>query len=99
MPKWLDVFPTHNATVVAGIFVFVITGIVIAVKLALGQVFPEGYTPWITAIVAVAGVTTVGGIGKRLTDSAYVTAKNSGPPAPATNVTVEAPSKVEVSKQ
>jgi hypothetical protein len=94
IPKWLQEFPTHNASVVAGLFVFVLTGIVAAVKLALGQPFPDNYTVWIGAIVTIAGVTTAGGIGKRLTDSAYVAAKKTAP-AP-TNITMQAPSTMEV---
>lgn len=84
--KWLNDFPTHNASVVAGLFVFVLTGIVVAARLALGLDFPNGYDFWIGAIVTVAGVTTAGGIGKRATDINLALAKKgivSTPPAQA----------------
>lgn len=84
--KWLDNFPTHNATVAAGIFVFVLMGMVIAARLALGLVFPDGYTPWIAAVVTAMGVATAGGFAKRATDINLALAKKgivSTPPATA----------------
>jgi len=87
----LQDFPTHPATVVSGLTMILLFGLVVIVRLALGMAFPDGYDTWIWALVAVAGVSTAGGIGKRLTDIGYVTAKNTGPP-----VNVAAPSTVTV---
>jgi len=42
LKNWLQDFPTHPATVFVGLIVFLITGLVFAVRLARGLDFPAG---------------------------------------------------------
>lgn len=86
-------FPTQGGSVVVSLILIFFTGLVIIVRLALGLEFPDGYEMWIGALVALAGVTTVGMIGKRATDYGYVKAKNPSP------VNVEAPSTVNIGEE
>lgn len=83
-------FPTQGGSVVVALILIFFTGLTIIVRLALGMKFPDGYETWIWALIALAGVTTVGMVGKRATDYGYVKAKNPSP------VNVEAPSTVNV---
>lgn len=82
-------FPTQGGGVVVGLTLIFFTGLVVIVRLALGAKFPDNYETWIWALVALAGVTTAGMVGKRATDIRY---KQAGSP----KVNVEAPSVVKV---
>lgn len=86
-------FPTQGGGVVVALTLIFFTGLVIIVRLALGTKFPDGYETWIWALIALAGVTTAGMIGKRATDFRF---KQAGNPSP---VNVEAPSSVTVTKE
>ena len=83
-------FPTQGGSVVVALILIFFTGLTIIVRLALGMKFPDGYETWIWALIALAGVTTAGMVGKRATDYGYVKAKNPSP------VNVEAPSTVQI---
>ncbi len=75
-------FPTQGGGVVVALGLIAGTGLIVMVRLAFGKDFPTGYDTWIWALVALAGVTTAGMIGKRATDIDYQIAKNAAPPAP-----------------
>jgi hypothetical protein len=85
-------FPTQGGGVVVALTLIFFTGLVVIVRLALGAKFPDNYDTWIWALVALAGVTTAGMVGKRATDIRY---KQAGSP----KVNVEAPSVVKVGEQ
>ncbi len=87
---WLQDFPSHNGSVVAALTLILLTGFVVLVKLAIGHIFPDGYDTWIWMLAALAGINVGGMIGKRATDTEYVTAK-------ASQVKVENAEKIETS--
>lgn len=91
LKEFLSDFPNQNGGVVVALFLILTTGIVIEVRLARGLAFPDGYESWLIFLGSLAGISTVGMIGKRATDFTYAQAKN----APATTVnqtgTFEAP--------
>ncbi len=95
LKNYLQDFPTHPATVATGLVLIFFFGMVIVVRLAMGLVMPSGYDNWMWALIAIAGVSTAGGIGKRLTDVQYVEAKAKGAPKVVTGgpttVTTETP--------
>ena len=62
------------------------------VRLAIGLPFPDGYDSWLILLGSLPGVTTLGMVGKRLSDIEY---KKAGQ-TPASPVTVQAPSTVTV---
>jgi hypothetical protein len=89
-------FPTHAATVVAGIVAFLGFGLIAMCRMALGMEMPEGYGDFLILLGAVIGVTGAWGVGKRATDERYVEAKERGKSStPGVNVegnaTVEMP--------
>lgn len=81
LKNFLQDFPTHPATVATGLTLFLLTGLIVMVRLAMGRDFPTGYDSWIWALLAAIGVSTIGGIGKRMTDIGYVNAKKTEPPS------------------
>jgi hypothetical protein len=87
--KWLSEFPGTNAGHAAAIILILLTGVIVAARLALGLPFPDGYGEWLLFVATLAGVSTAGMGIKRVTDIGY---KNAGQPS----VTVEAPSTVTV---
>lgn len=89
---YLQDFPGQNGGVVVALFLILLTGFIVDVRLALGMTFPEGYDSWLILLGSLAGVTTLGMVGKRLSDIEY---KRAGVP-PASPVNVEAPSTVTV---
>jgi hypothetical protein len=91
LKKWLADFPGQNGAVVVALFLILITGLVVVVKLALGQNFPENYDSWLVLLASLAGINVVGMIGKRATDFNYKAAGTSP-------VNVEAPSTVTVTQ-
>jgi hypothetical protein len=91
MKTWLQDFPTQNAASATALLLILVTGTVVVIKLALGQIFPDGYDTWIWAMVALAGVNVAGMVGKRFTDIEYKRAGTSP-------VNVEAPSNVNVNQ-
>lgn len=93
LKEFLSDFPNQNGAVVAAIFLIILTGLTVVIRLALGLAFPDGYDTWIWALVGLAGVNVLGMVGKRATDINYITAKTQ---SPAPQVTVEAPSTVKV---
>lgn len=80
-------FPTQGGSVVVALILIFFTGLTIIVRLALGTKFPDGYETWIWALIALAGVTTAGMVGKRATDREYAKAKFSGVTDPTTEAT------------
>jgi hypothetical protein len=91
-------FPTHAATVVAGIVAFLGFGLIAMCRMALGMEMPEGYGDFLILLGAVIGVTGAWGVGKRATDERYVEAKERGKSStPGVNVegnaTVEMPAR------
>jgi hypothetical protein len=89
MKAWLQDFPATNAGHALALLLVLFTGLVVTVRLALGRVMPDGYGEWFMLLGALAGVSTIGTIGKRLSDIDYKKAGTSP-------VTVEAPSTVTV---
>ena len=89
MKKWLQDFPTQNATVVTALLLILLFGLVVVVRLGYGEPFPANYDNWIWALVALSGVSTAGMVGKRLSDVSY---KAAGQPS----VNVGGPSTVTV---
>lgn len=90
---WLQDFPATSAGHVAAISLILLTGIVVAVRLARGLTFPDGYDGWLVFLATLAGVSTAGMIGKRVSDVAYKAAGTSpvNVAGPSTvNVTAEA---------
>lgn len=73
--NWLRNFPLHPATVITALSVFLSMSIVVIIRLAAGLAFPAGYENWMWVVVSAMGVTTVAGIGQRLTDYKYVQIK------------------------
>lgn len=71
-------FPTANGRIVSTILLIWFTGIVVAVRLALGEAFPDGYDTWLWVLVILAGVDSAHVVGKRLSDFRY---KAAGTPA------------------
>lgn len=88
----LQDWPFTNTGHAAAIVIFVLFGLVVVVRLALGRVFPDGYDGWMALLGAALGLGTVGMVGKRLSDASY---KAAG----ASPVTVEAPSTVTVTPE
>lgn len=87
--RWLSDFPGQNGGTVTALFLILMTGLVVVVKLALGHPFPANYESWFLVLVALAGVNVAGMGIKRVTDYGYKAAGTSA-------VTVEAPSSVTV---
>lgn len=75
----LDEFPTHVATVLVALGLIVPTGLLVLVRMARGLPALEGYGDWYVFLGSLAGVTTLGMIGKRLTT------KSADPAPPPTN--------------
>jgi hypothetical protein len=63
----LDEFPTHVATVLVALGLILPTGILVLIRMARGLPALEGYGDWYVFLGSLAGVTTLGMIGKRLT--------------------------------
>lgn len=93
LKEWLQDFPHQGGLTVVALYLILTTGTIVQVRLAFGKPFPDGYDTYLIFLAGIAGVTTVGMIGKRLTDYDYAKATN---PAPASPVTVEAPATVQV---
>jgi hypothetical protein len=89
MNKWLSEFPGTNAGHAAAIVLILLTGVIVAGRLALGLPFPDGYGEWLLFVATLAGVSTAGMGIKRVTDIDY---KKAG----ASALTVEGPSTVNV---
>lgn len=91
---WLQDLPTTALGHVVALALILLTGLVVVVRLACGKIFPGGYDAWLTLLAALAGVSTIGMIGKRLTDREYRAAGTSpvnvGGPS-TVNVTTETP--------
>ncbi len=92
LKAWLQDFPGQNAGVVVALFLILLTGFIVDLRLFLGKAFPDGYDSWLILLGSLAGVTTLGMVGKRLSDIEY---KKAGQ-TPASPVTVQAPSTVTV---
>lgn len=90
---YLQDFPGQNGGVFVALFLILLTGLVVDVRLAVGLTFPVGYDSWLILLGSLAGVTTLGMVGKRLSDVEY---KKAGVAAPSP-VSVAAPSTVTVS--
>jgi hypothetical protein len=71
LKAFLSDFPNQNGGVVTALFLILTTGIIVAVRLALGLPFPDGYETWLIFLGSLAGITTAGMIGKRATDIEY----------------------------
>ncbi len=96
-------FPTHAATVVAGIVAFLGFGLIAMCRMALGMEMPEGYGDFLILLGAVIGVTGAWGVGKRATDEKYVNAKAAGAAAGASSnpapQTINAEGNVNVTQE
>ena len=88
LKAFLHEFPTQGAASFTGVCLVFLTGVVVAVKLALGQPFPTGYDAWLIFLGTLAGVNMVGMVGKRATSVEYRAAKH--PPGPTTEVNADA---------
>jgi hypothetical protein len=88
-------FPTQGGQVVVALALILMTGVIIAVRLAIGRPFPDGYENWLMFLGVLSGITNVGMIGKRATDRGLAAIKAGGGPAVAVEsagtVTVEQP--------
>jgi len=91
-------FPTHAATVVAGIVAFLGFGLIAMCRMALGMEMPEGYGDFLILLGAVIGVTGAWGVGKRATSAELATAKAQGKPA-AGAVTVEGDANINTTTE
>jgi len=80
---WLTDFPTQGASAAVAVSLIFLTGLVVIGRLAYGARFPEGYEPWFVLLGALSGVSTVGMIGKRLSNIEY---KAAGSQPPQVNV-------------
>jgi hypothetical protein len=85
-------FPGTNAGHASALLLILSFGIIVDVRLSRGLPFPDGYDAWLIFLATLAGLSTGGMIGKRITDVSY---KAAGTPpvtvgGPST-VTVEAP--------
>ena len=89
-------FPTHAATVVAGILAFLGFGLIAMCRLALGMEMPDGYGDFLILLGAVIGVTGAWGVGKRATDAQRDYAKAAGKAAGAPGVNIEGNATVEM---
>lgn len=89
MKQWLQDFPGTAAGHVTALFLILLTGLIVDVRLALGLPLPPGYESWFVLLATLAGVATAGMVGKRLSDVAYKQAGTSP-------VTVGGPSTVTV---
>lgn len=85
-------FPGTNAGHATALVLILSFGIIVDVRLSRGLAFPDGYDAWLIFLATLAGLSTGGMIGKRITDVSY---KAAGP----SPVTVEAPSNVTVTQQ
>lgn len=63
---------TQSGTVFVALTLILTFGIVVSVRAALGLAFPAGYEPWLIFLGTLAGVTTVGMVGKRATEKPEV---------------------------
>lgn len=68
-------FPTHAASVVAGIAAFMGMSVVAMSRIALGMEMPEGWGDFIILVGAVIGVAGAWGVGKRATSDIYLDGK------------------------
>jgi hypothetical protein len=82
-------FPTHAATVVAGIVAFLGIMVVAISRAALGMEWPEGYDIIVALVGGTLGVVGLWGVGKRATSAELATAKAMGKANGAPSVTVE----------
>jgi hypothetical protein len=86
-------FPTQGGQVVVALFLILLTGMIVVVRLAIGKPFPVGYEDWLLFLGAAAGIANIGMIGKRATDRELHRIKAGGGPTvtvdTADNVTVE----------
>lgn len=89
LKNFLQDFPGTSAGHAVAVLLILLFGLVATVLLALGRVFPDGYDPYLVFLATLAGVSTAGMVGKRLSDVNY---KAAGP----TPITVEGPSNVNV---
>jgi len=72
----------HQISVGVALFLILITGIVVDVRLIRGSDFPSGYDTWIWALIALAGVNVAGLTAIRATAVPYVAAKAAGASGP-----------------
>jgi hypothetical protein len=75
---WLQDFPTHAATVVAGLVLALSTGVPVLARMSLGMTMPDGYGDWFLFVAALCGVAMAGFGVKRFSDDRYVEAKTRG---------------------
>lgn len=87
MKKWLETFPTHQATVAVALIGFLTLIAITSARLILGQVFPDGYDTYIWSLAALCGVTGAWGVGKRLSDYEYAAIKAGAPVPPKIEAT------------
>lgn len=80
--KFLENFPTHQATVFVALVAISLVTIVVISRLALGLVFPDGYDTYLWMLAALCGVAGAWGVGKRLSDYDYAAIKAGQAPAP-----------------
>lgn len=73
--QFLQGFPTHSATVLTSLVLIFYTGVIIIGRLALGKVFPDGYSEWLIFLGALAGIVTTGLGIKRFSSAEYQQAK------------------------
>lgn len=86
--RYVADFPTQGGTVVVALFLITGMGVIVIGRLLMGKPFPDGYDSWLVFLGALAGVSTIGMIGKRATDYEYAKAQN---PATVTTTTTAAP--------
>lgn len=71
MKVWLQDFPGTNAGHALALLLIGLTGVIVDIRLLLGKPLPDGYGEWFILLGALAGVSTIGMIGKRLSDVGY----------------------------
>lgn len=85
-------FPGTSAGHATALVLILTFGLIADYRFARGLSFPDGYDAWLIFLATLAGLSTGGMIGKRLSDIGYKAAGTSP-------VTVEAPSNVTVTQQ